>query len=141
MYINILKLKTILLSVSLILCMNFNVYAADISAIDFNGELLGKVIPDGGVINFNNELVGHITADGYVVDDNNALIGVGFGAIKIFLNNGYKILCMLEAATTCPDLKLCIIDLISDPTTCEATETTPCAPIDNIGNVKLSSPE
>lgn len=91
MYINILKLKTILLSVSLILCMNFNVYAADISAIDFNGELLGKVIPDGGVINFNNELVGHITADGYVVDDNNALIG-GIVPQGIAISNTNKIL-------------------------------------------------
>lgn len=49
--------------------------AADISALDFNGDLLGKVIPDGSVINFDNELIGHITADGFVLDDNNDLIG------------------------------------------------------------------
>lgn len=49
--------------------------AADMSALDFNGELLGKVIPDGSVINFDNELIGHITADGYVLNNNDDLIG------------------------------------------------------------------
>ncbi|MBQ8750866.1 MAG: TrbI/VirB10 family protein [Alphaproteobacteria bacterium] len=91
MYINILKLKKVILSISLIVCVNFNVYAADISAIDFNGDLLGKVIPDGGVINFNNELVGHITADGYIVDDNNMLIG-GIVPQGIAISNTNKIL-------------------------------------------------
>ena len=49
--------------------------AADISALDFNGDLLGKVIPDGSVINFDNELIGHITADGFVLNDDKDLIG------------------------------------------------------------------
>jgi len=50
-------------------------YAADISALDFNGDLLGKVIPDGSVINFDNELIGHITADGLVLNNENELVG------------------------------------------------------------------
>src|SRR5574344_1455467 len=48
---------------------------------------------------------------------------------------------MFLAATTSPVLKFLIIDLISEPNKCDATEITPCAPTDIIGNVKLSSPE
>ena len=53
--------------------------AVDISALDFNGNVLGKVIPDGSVINFDNEamgeVIGHITADGFVLNDSDELIG------------------------------------------------------------------
>ena len=65
-----------------------SVYATDMSALDYNGDLLGKVIPDGSVINAQNELIGHITADGSVVDDNNNLIGgVVPQGIAISVNN------------------------------------------------------
>ena len=49
-------------------------------------------------------------------------------------------MCMFKADFTSPDLKSSIIDLISSPYMCDATETTPVAPNDNIGKVKLSSP-
>ncbi len=55
--------------------LSTKVWAADISALNFNGDLIGKVIPDGAVVNFNNELIGHITADGLVYDDRNDIIG------------------------------------------------------------------
>ena len=55
--------------------MTFKVIAADMSALDFQGDLIGKVIPDGSVINFDNELIGRITADGLVVNNDNDLIG------------------------------------------------------------------
>ena len=62
--------------------------AADMSALDFKGDFLGKVIPDGSVISSQNELIGHITADGYVVDDGNNLIGgVVPQGIAISVNN------------------------------------------------------
>ena len=65
-----------------------SVYAADMSALDYNGDLLGKVIPDGSVVNAENELVGHITADGAVVDDkNNLLGGIVPQGIAISVNN------------------------------------------------------
>lgn len=66
----------------------FSVHAADMSAIDFNGNLLGKVIPDGSVVNFDNELIGKITADGYAINEENTLIGgiVPLG-IAISVNN------------------------------------------------------
>lgn len=67
------KLKFIIFSVFVFVATNTK--AADISAIDFNGWVLGKVIPDGSVINYNNELIGNITADGFVIDDKNTLIG------------------------------------------------------------------
>lgn len=59
----------------LMFSISIKAYAADMSALDFNGDLLGKVIPDGSVINFENELIGRITADGFVIDTDNELIG------------------------------------------------------------------
>lgn len=67
--------RHIVLSVFLILSISVKANAADISAVDFNGNMLGKVIPDGSVISFDNELIGHITADGFAIDENNLLIG------------------------------------------------------------------
>lgn len=64
-----------LIALVIFLCGAMSAKAADISAIDFNGELLGKVIPDGSVINFDNELIGHITADGFVLNNENNLMG------------------------------------------------------------------
>lgn len=75
MFIDIVKLKNILLSTVICVLLSLNAKAADISAIDFSGTLIGKVIPDGSVVNYNNELVGKITADGFVIDDNNVIIG------------------------------------------------------------------
>ncbi len=68
-------LRHIVLSFSLILILSAKVNAADISALDFNGNMLGKIIPDGSIISFDNELIGHITADGFAIDENNSLIG------------------------------------------------------------------
>lgn len=75
MQVTISRLKQFFLSAFIVMVMSANTYAADMSAIDFNGNLLGKVIPDGSVINFDNEVVGHITADGFAADENNTLIG------------------------------------------------------------------
>ncbi len=75
MQVNISRLKHFILSAFLLLCMSAGAKAADISAIDFNGNLIGKVIPDGSVIDFDNELIGRITADGYTVNEDNVLIG------------------------------------------------------------------
>lgn len=75
MQVKIFKLKLFILSVLWLFCITNNAKSADISAIDFNGNLLGKVIPDGSVVDFNNELIGHITADGFTVNEENDLIG------------------------------------------------------------------
>lgn len=49
--------------------------AQEITAIDFNGDLIGKVIPDGKVVSFENQLIGNITADSLIVDFDGKLIG------------------------------------------------------------------
>lgn len=72
---SIINLKNLFFSAVFCLLLSLNANASDISAIDFNGELIGKVIPDGSVVNYNNELVGKITADGFVINDNNTIIG------------------------------------------------------------------
>lgn len=74
MHIQISNISRIFVALGIIFSCN-KAQAADISALDFNGDLLGKVIPDGSVINFDNELIGHITADGFVLNDDNDLIG------------------------------------------------------------------
>jgi len=49
--------------------------AQEITAIDFNGAVIGKVIPDGKVVGFENQLIGNITADSLIVDFKGKLIG------------------------------------------------------------------
>ena len=53
----------------------FSVRAQEITAIDFNGDLIGKVIPDGKVVSFENQLIGNITADSLIVNFEGDLIG------------------------------------------------------------------
>ncbi len=63
---------------AMLLCMLLGVSGAraqEITAIDFNGDLLGKVIPDGKVVGFNNQLIGNVTADSLIVDFDGKLIG------------------------------------------------------------------
>lgn len=70
------KISTVLL---LVFCFTFftdkQANAQEITAIDFNGDLLGKVIPDGKVVSFDNQLVGNVTADSLIVDFDGVLIG------------------------------------------------------------------
>lgn len=75
MQIKVSKFKRFILGVLLLFGMMGSAQAADISAIDYNGNLIGKVIPDGSVVDFNNELIGRITADGFAVNEENILIG------------------------------------------------------------------
>ena len=51
------------------------VQAAEITAVDFNGNVMGQVISTGMVINSDGENIGYITADSLIVDDNNEVIG------------------------------------------------------------------
>ncbi len=55
--------------------LSFSVSAQEITAIDFNGDLLGKVIPDGKVVGFDNQLIGNVTADSLIVNFDGKLIG------------------------------------------------------------------
>jgi len=49
--------------------------AQDITAIDFKGDAIGKVIPDGTTINFNNEIIGKLTADGFIINTKGVVVG------------------------------------------------------------------
>ena len=49
--------------------------AQEITAINFNGDLLGKVIPDGKVVGFDNQLIGNVTADSLIINFDGKLIG------------------------------------------------------------------
>ncbi len=49
--------------------------AVEITAVDFNGNVMGQVISTGMVINADGENIGYITADSLIVDDNNEIIG------------------------------------------------------------------
>ncbi len=49
--------------------------AEEITAVDFNGDLLGKVIPDGKVVSFDNQLVGNVTADSLIIGSKGELLG------------------------------------------------------------------
>ncbi len=51
------------------------IYAQEITAINFNGVPLGKVIPDGKVVSFDNRLIGNVTADSLIVDSEGNIIG------------------------------------------------------------------
>lgn len=66
-------------------------YAQEITAIDFNGDLIGKVIPDGTAISFDNEIIGNVTADSFIVNDKGDLIG-GVIPQGVVIGNDNKLL-------------------------------------------------
>lgn len=65
--------------------------AVEITAIDFNGDLIGKVIPNGQVVSYDNQLIGNVTADSLIVDFNGKLIG-GVVPQGIAVGNDNKVL-------------------------------------------------
>lgn len=92
MHIRVSKRIQRVIILLVLLVKGFAAYAADISALDFNGNVLGKVIPDGSVINFDNdtvgEVIGHITADGLVLNNEEDVIGgIVPQGIAISINN------------------------------------------------------
>lgn len=65
--------------------------AIEITAIDFNGDLIGKVIPDGKVVSLDNQLIGNVTADSLIVNFDGELIG-GIIPQGIAIGNDNKLL-------------------------------------------------
>ncbi len=82
------KLSSIVLG---LIFMSGNVYSQEITAINFNGEPVGKVIPDGKVVGFENNLLGSVTADSLLIDGNGVLIG-GVVPQGIAIGNDIRIL-------------------------------------------------
>lgn len=73
---NKLKLVKIFSGAFFCLLLSANtLQAQEITAVDFNGDLLGKVIPDGKVVGFDNQLIGNVTADSLILNFDGRLIG------------------------------------------------------------------
>ena len=49
--------------------------AQDITAIDFKGDAIGKVIPDGTAVNFDYKIMGKLTADGFIMSNKGVVLG------------------------------------------------------------------
>ena len=75
MYKKILKYIKLYLTILLVVFNSNTALSSDISALNFYGDLIGKVIPDGTVVNQDNEVIGHMNADGYVLDTKGVIIG------------------------------------------------------------------
>ncbi|MDR1693577.1 MAG: TrbI/VirB10 family protein [Lactobacillaceae bacterium] len=70
------KLSKVLSLAAVCILLSFKpAFSQEITAIDFNGDLIGKVIPDGKVVSFDNQLIGNINADSLIVNFDGDLIG------------------------------------------------------------------
>lgn len=58
-----------------LLILSKSALCQEITAINFNGEPIGKVIPDGKVVSFENKLIGNVTADSLIINSKGELIG------------------------------------------------------------------
>lgn len=85
------KIKFLSVLLTCMFCGMHNGFAQEITAINFNGDLIGKVIPDGSVVSFDNEIIGNITADSLLVDANGALIG-GIVPQGVVIGNDNKLM-------------------------------------------------
>ena len=63
----IFKTALFLITAQICTVFAFSALAQEITAINFDGEILGKVIPDGKVVGADNKLIGNVTADSFIV--------------------------------------------------------------------------
>lgn len=84
---NKIKFYTFFLS----LILSFSASSAEITAINFNGDVIGKVIPDGQVVSLKNEIIGKINADSMIVDDRDDIIG-GVVPQGVAIGNDFRVL-------------------------------------------------
>ncbi len=68
-----------------------NVSAQEITAINFQGEILGKVISDGKVVSMENKVLGNVTADSFILDNKGNIIG-GVVPQGVAIGNDAKVL-------------------------------------------------
>ena len=85
------KIRFLISLVTLTVVMASFAYANEITAIDFNGEIIGKVIPDGSVIGLKNEIIGNITADSFIINNDGTIIG-GVVPQGVVISNDNKLL-------------------------------------------------
>lgn len=91
-----LKIRNHIVKIILFSCAMFYTFAAfavEITAIDFNGSVIGQVISTGLVIDANGAKIGSITADSLIINDSGEIIGgvvpqgVAIGNDNRFLGN------------------------------------------------------
>lgn len=77
MFIGKLKKYILIFILSIGSAVSFDIKSAkaDITAVDFNGNVIGHVISTGMVINQAGENIGYITADSLIVNNNDEIIG------------------------------------------------------------------
>ena len=73
-----------------VLCAT-NVSAQDMTAINFSGDVIGKVIPDGTAINLKNEIIGQLNADSFILNSKGDVIG-GIVPQGFVIGNDHKYL-------------------------------------------------
>ena len=66
-------------------------YSNEITAINFNGDVIGTVIPDGSVIGTKNDIIGKVTADSFIVNNKGNIIG-GVVPQGVAIGNDNKLL-------------------------------------------------
>ena len=71
----IFKTALFLITAQVCTVFAFSALAQEITAINFDGEILGKVIPDGKVVGADNKLIGNVTADSFIVGFDGKLVG------------------------------------------------------------------
>ncbi len=69
------KLKSLIVVLGFSLLNSTLALAQDITAVDFTGEVIGKVIPDGTAINLKNEIMGQLTADSLIINSKGQILG------------------------------------------------------------------
>lgn len=66
---------TVTVFFSFVILIPHKVSAAEITAVDFNGNVIGQVISTGIVINADGENIGSVTADSLILDSKDEIIG------------------------------------------------------------------
>ncbi len=86
-----IKIRVFLIILLLGIITVREVHANEITAINFNGDVIGKVIPDGSVIGLENDVIGSITADSFIIDAKGSIIG-GVVPQGVVIGNDNKLL-------------------------------------------------
>ena len=93
------KLKSWIVVLGVLLLNSTLALAQDITAVDFTGEVIGKVIPDGTAINLKNEIMGQLTADSLIINSKGQILG-GVVPQGFAVSNDHKYLGKVSADGT-----------------------------------------
>ncbi len=86
-----IKIRVFLAILLLTLVTVKEAFSNEITAINFNGDIIGKVIPDGTVIGLKNDILGNVTADSFIVNSKGKIIG-GVVPQGVVIGNDNKLL-------------------------------------------------